>query len=648
MAASKVVCPHCQTILRCSKPVPAGKQITCVKCRNPFLVTAAMLQSSTGQFHGGEFLAASKPGAGPSPLAGGSHPQSVSAAPLAPAANSPSSALQGPHAFAAAAPFFETEDGPLVVVRRPRKSYAGLVAGLTILLLLGGGAAAAWWYFFNQNKAAKPEEVDAVKKPKDIEKPKNIAKLPPKEIPPPEKKKIPDVKLKQDKKPILPKVDPPKKDPKEIIDDSKKPKVDPVLEIEKIKVGQVDQKMIDAAIDKGVRFLQGKITPAGNWPGTLEEHPVGYAALPALALVECQVPPDHPSVKKAADYVRRHAPKPIKTYDLGLCVVLLDRLGDPADKPLIRNLAMRLVAGQTPAGGWTYDCPVLSDGETKQLLNFMQVNRPKIDFLNPIQGKSLPPEKGRIHPPPQVKKGPAKGLDTLPGRLNNLPVVVHKRGKSKLLQLQGVKDDNSNTQFGLLGLWAARRHDVPTELSLELAAQRFRQAQNGDGGWGYVLKQPTKNTMTCVGLLSLAMGHGAAAEAFVEARAKGQIPPSPPREDPFIKTALQSLGDYIDGEDKEKRGLETRIDLYYLWTLERAGLLYQSKHFGKRDWYRFGAAIIVDKQNPDGGWQLHYDPPIDTSFALLFLKRSNLVGDLSDKLQFFIAIPKTDSGPRKR
>ena len=57
-------------------------------------------------------------------------------------------------------------------------------------------------------------------------------------------------------------------------------------------------------------------------------------------------------------------------------------------------------------------------------------------------------------------------------------------------------------------------------LALRMSAERFQKTQAKDGGWGYVIASPPKNTMTCVGLIGLAMGHGAAAEIFEEATAK--------------------------------------------------------------------------------------------------------------------------------
>src|SRR5208282_4758720 len=55
---------------------------------------------------------------------------------------------------------------------------------------------------------------------------------------------------------------------------------------------------------------------------------------------------------------------------------------------------------------------------------------------------------------------------------------------------KGVMDDNSNTQFAMLALWAARRHDVPVERSLALSELRFRVSQLRSGAWAYRFHDP--------------------------------------------------------------------------------------------------------------------------------------------------------------
>jgi hypothetical protein len=64
---------------------------------------------------------------------------------------------------------------------------------------------------------------------------------------------------------------------------------------------------------------------------------------------------------------------------------------------------------------------------------------------------------------------------------------------------------------------------------------------------------------------------------------------------------------------------------YYLYGLERAGELTLTLNFGKHDWYKEGAEMILAQQQSDGKWhspQGTGGPVIDTCFALLFLKRA--------------------------
>jgi hypothetical protein len=67
---------------------------------------------------------------------------------------------------------------------------------------------------------------------------------------------------------------------------------------------------------------------------------------------------------------------------------------------------------------------------------------------------------------------------------------------------------------------------------------------------------------------------------------------------------------------------------YYLYALERVGMLYNTWMIGSHDWYREGANLLLDAQRADGSWQgasAFRDgggPTWDTCFAILFLKRA--------------------------
>src|SRR5579884_2897286 len=125
-----------------------------------------------------------------------------------------------------------------------------------------------------------------------------------------------------------------------------------------------EQEGVNKAIDRGVQYLKKTQQKNGTWAAPDVGHPVGhsvgYAALSALTLLECGVPPNDPVIQRTARYVRSQQATVEGTYDLSLGILLLDRLGDPKDKKLIQKYALRLVAGQTATGGWGYKCPRLS------------------------------------------------------------------------------------------------------------------------------------------------------------------------------------------------------------------------------------------------------------------------------------------------
>ena len=57
---------------------------------------------------------------------------------------------------------------------------------------------------------------------------------------------------------------------------------------------------------------------------------------------------------------------------------------------------------------------------------------------------------------------------------------------------------------------------------------------------------------------------------------------------------------------------------YYLYGLERAGVLYETPKFGTHDWYAEGAQYLIKSQRPDGSWS----NLTNTCFAVLVLKRA--------------------------
>jgi len=381
-----------------------------------------------------------------------------------------------------------------------------------------------------------------------------------------------------------------------------------------IVLNEKEKILVNAMRQKGVDFLKRTQNSNGTWT-YVEDQTTEYshemAAMAGLTLLECGVPADDPVIQKAAAFVRGHAQDMRKTYAISLYILFLDRLNDPQDEERIKQLAYRLAMGQSINGAWTYTVNLagqpaqqevahfLTDLGTKSVNQFAQENPQRMQALGPT----------------------VKGLSILNTRDNQPP------------QYYKVGGDNSNTQFAILALWAARRHKVPSDHFLHLAAKRFRASQEADGRWCYRDISPEPNSdrcMTCVGLLGLALGYGV--ELPEAKRAVG------PMKDPSIQKGLTFLGNYIDFPVEDPKKKPASVSIYFMWSVERIGVLFKLSKIDGKDWYRWGINILQHHQNEDGSWYFDrktngFAHSTDTCFSLLFLQQANLVQDLTDKLE---------------
>jgi hypothetical protein len=389
------------------------------------------------------------------------------------------------------------------------------------------------------------------------------------------------------------------------------------------------------------------------------DHQAGFAALPGLTLLECGVDPSDGQVGKAARVVRHAAASSNRTYDLALAILFLDRLGQAQDEPLIRSLALRLLAGQDQSGGWTYVCPVVESALETDLMGALNEQQhydrgrglfasiTRTGRSGPVAIKA-PNTSAELRPRPRGEAAVREALDALPSRLRQIPSLGHP-GPSETPPPSSGFSDNSNTQFATLGLWVAGRHGVPVERSLALLARRFRHSQSANGSWTYhyrVPGAPGTPAMTGAGMLGLAVGVGIAADPVSGGKSgTGSA-------DAAVEKGLRALGQAIalpHGRHLAPGSAPPGVHLYFLWTLERVAVLYNLREIDGKDWYAWGCELLLGSQQPGGSWQVGgYPgsmPTVDTCFALLFLRRANLVQDLSKRLEFVID-PHTLDGRR--
>jgi hypothetical protein len=412
-----------------------------------------------------------------------------------------------------------------------------------------------------------------------------------------------------------------------------------------------DQATIDQTINLGVRYLKKAQKPSGFWgdgtgAGSGKGWGIGYTALTGLTLVECGVPVTDPGIKRAAIIVRGHAADIDSPYELALAILFLDRLKDKdgklidkGDKRIIQLLAGRLIAGQMPSGGWGYKVPKYGESEIIQLLNALRKMTPPRDM------DDKDPDNPSKKQPFDLEKARKAAIAGLQGTLKQLPVLYDpgaqlpadplepnpKEPKKRNDQFDAITD-NSNTHFAMLGVWAARKHDVPVERTLTLLNRRFRTSQGAGGTWAYDFVRTGADgsgAFACVALLGIAIGH--------------VIDPPPgvkPEADPVILKAFVSLSKLVGepaGDIKNRPKIKDVGGLYYLWAMERIAVLYDVRKLGKKDWYIWGAEILICNQKGDGVWSEDggypgQTPLANTCLALLFLRRANLTPDLSKQL----------------
>ncbi len=425
-------------------------------------------------------------------------------------------------------------------------------------------------------------------------------------------------------------------------------------------VGAGDEKKIKEAVDKAIQYLNSHYSAVSSAPiavvptapGTIDDGPI---ALSGIALLEAKMPLDDPAILDIARITRSSAIDQKRTYHLALELIFLDKLGQESDILLIQSIAARLILGQTSAGGWTYVCPELEASLKQRLKN---------DSIRPAAKGSDTPEIGTdVNRRPQIDPDIEQMLKRSPA--GSQPNRRESDGDSR-------PDDNSNTQFALIALWSARRHGMPVENSLRAVEKRFRESQY-KGGWGYVQPpgySPTAS-MTCAGLLGLAVSSGMQSERVMKAhnppgadekKKKEPHSESPrsirnPLKDPAVQAGLAFLANEIRtnqiadpragatppgsgarGVPALPRSDDLRDNLYFLWSFERVCVVFGLTRLGNLDWYQWGANRLLARQKADGSWislngSSRNGVVPDTAFALMFLVHANIVRDLTHALK---------------
>ena len=353
------------------------------------------------------------------------------------------------------------------------------------------------------------------------------------------------------------------------------------------------RRRVTKAVERGISYLLEQQAIDGSWKTTKEllDHRLGQTALATLACLKGGLTNRHPAIGKAVAWMRTQPLR--KTYDVGVLLMCLHALHSPVDDRAVVETD-------------TYGNRKIQDPCVKRM-------------------------------PKQDRAWMQRCIDFL---------LKHQQGGHWRYPENG--QDLSNTQYALLGLWAASRcgfeiplavwmdsltwllaSQEPTGRSVDLVANEVR----GDyvvswtekaraRGFRYIPKaaavsglKPVTGSMTTAGLAGVAicMDELWPSRAFTPVLRK--------RARRSIRDAVAWMQENFDvtrNPGEPEGGWHT----YYLYGLERAGVLTRARYLGRWDWYKHGADYLLERQRSDGSWKREGDVFLDTSFALLFLERS--------------------------
>jgi len=347
---------------------------------------------------------------------------------------------------------------------------------------------------------------------------------------------------------------------------------------------------IDLAVENGKKWLRaqqspdGKISDSGYTVGGTAAG-CGATALSLLALLHSGVPSSDAGVQKAFSYLDAHRMK--EPYDNALYLMAIE--GKYLPMAMLDDVA-------------NYD-----EGKTREEI-VRQISKD---------------DKARV----------AQAVaELLAAQLPN----------GSFGYAAGAEPNLSSTQYALLGLKSASRmgHELAPSvwkralgyvmsrsipgLKTPLAFQRYSEAEStmpvAATGWSYNEKYSSMLTgsMTSAGVSSLAICGSELS------RTKNL---SKTEEQNIIEAAHGGLAWILMNygwRANTPEGVPPTFAMlyYYIYSVERALILWDVERLGSHSWYLEGAATLLSWQQPDGRWVAGQGTPVvDTAWALLFLKR---------------------------
>lgn len=336
---------------------------------------------------------------------------------------------------------------------------------------------------------------------------------------------------------------------------------------------QVSSDQVKEAIRDAVSYLKRQQQSDGTWMKWTDKEKHGVTALATFALLNAGVAPQDPTVQKAAAVLKKMDIETAATYTMSFQTMVL--------------------CLENPKG------------------NLAQIQK-NVKWFEDRQWKN--------------------GTDFDGGWGYNW------------LGRDSTRPDNSISQVALLALHEAQIAGAQVKPDTWRLSKKYWELQQrlkgaGRGGFGYLVdeQKEKRGSMTCAGISSLIIAtENALTLDDIMNNGRIQCCGGVNEDDGYrVEQAIQwvtrnfSVAKHpieVDG-----RLSTTSNELYYLYSLERAGRLAGVRFFGKHDWYREGAEHLINSRGGKDYWSFFHDGrrsdtkivqnTIGTSFGLLFLAK---------------------------
>ena len=389
----------------------------------------------------------------------------------------------------------------------------------------------------------------------------------------------------------------------------------------------VDQMKVDKAIQEGIKFLRTAASPPGphGIPDTDE--------LKLLTFIHAGVPESDPDLQTLLKHCMEKELD--HTYSVSLLAMCLEEIDRVKYQYRIAQCAQFLADNMRSNGHFSYG---------KRTIFVLDVPTITVRKSVATAAKKRYYEKlrksGRL-PPPGVKIKP--------------PVVkrIKIRQKRRIEDANPRRGDNSNSQYAALGMRACHDAGIDFDRKLIVLARQWwltsqhkvEQPAANAGGKPAVGPSVASGTKPikgkprgwCYNDGDPACARGGPAYGSMTAGAVGALCifdymlDKNWKKDKAVLDGLKWMEQNWSvtqnvGPSETSAGAPKAWILYYLYAVERVGMLYDTATIGPHDWYLDGARHLLKSQKKDGSWDetvgFGKKPYWDTCFAILFLKRA--------------------------